>query len=359
MLTSPAPVSDSKRQDVSSSRAFEKALERRLGPLIRALLWTAVAAFLSFVVAGELTGASSVPLWLRTAPTLALILLALFGSMHRAPHYYGTLGLAALSWLELGIFLNGYLRPEGLLWVLPAYALLPIASSPIWLKRRQFVAAALLCTVLGPVPLLYLSKPARWEVYQYLDYMAVSMVAATVLNGYQVRLIRQHFELEERLRHRADIDELTGVAARARFLEQARHLLQVSIAEHSPLAVLYLDADHFKQLNDTHGHAAGDAALSALGRALRENLRDNDLVGRIGGEEFALLLPGLCLDEARVAGERLRSAVEDSCRGGRTVTISVGVVVRNNETMLEPLLARADHALAAAKRGGRNRVAVA
>lgn len=356
MHIQPASGSDPTRPDLARSGTFEEGLERRLGPVIRALLWTAVFGYLSFVIGGELTGTSAIPFWLRAAPTAALVLLALLGSVHRASRHYGPLGLAALAWLQLGIFFNGYLRPEGLLWVLPAYTLLPIASSPIWLKRRQFVAAALLCTVCGPVPLVALSQPARWEVYQYLDYMAISMVAATVLNGYQMRLIRQHLELEERLRLRADIDDLTGVATRARFLEQARRLLQASIAQGSPLAVLYLDADHFKQLNDTHGHAAGDAALAGLGCALRDNLRESDLVGRIGGEEFAVLLPEMGLDEACEMGEQLRRAVEAACLDCRVLTISVGVAARLHETMLETLLARADHALAAAKRGGRNRV---
>ncbi len=98
---------------------------------MRALLWTAVGGYLSFVLGGQMTGTSAAPLWLRLAPVVPLTLLALLGLLHRAPRHYGALGLAALAWLELGIFLNGYARPEGLSWILPAYTLLPIAASPI------------------------------------------------------------------------------------------------------------------------------------------------------------------------------------------------------------------------------------
>ena len=338
---------------------FEQDLERRLGPVVRALLWTAVGGYVSFVLVGQDTGLSAVPFWLRLLPTLPLLLLAVLGMVHRAPRHYGALGLATLAWLELGIFLNGYARPEGLAWILPAYVVVPIAASPVWLKRRHFAAASLISSVLGPLPLLLLEVPQWSELWQYIDYMAIALVAAAVLNGYQVRLIRQHLELEQRLRQRAYVDDLTGVATRTRFLEQAHALLGASIDAGRALAVVYLDADHFKQLNDVHGHAAGDAALAAIGRILRANLRGGDLVGRIGGEEFALLLPGLDLDAARATGERLRRAVAAARGTGHTLSISVGVAVRCDESALEPLLARADRALAAAKRNGRNRVEVA
>jgi diguanylate cyclase (GGDEF)-like protein len=358
--TSPATASnDPPAAGVPAAGAFEQALERRLGPVVRALLWTALGGYLSFVLGGQLTGHSGVPFWLRLAPCLPLALLVVLGQVHRAPRHYGALGLAALAWLELGIFLNGYARPEGLAWILPAYVVVPIAASPIWLKRRHFVAAAVICALLGPLPLLVLEPAGRWELFQYLNYMVIALVVAAVLNGYQVRLIRQHLELEQQLRLRADVDQLTGVATRVRFLEGARHLLIAAIDSGAPLAVLYVDADHFKQLNDAHGHAAGDAALASMGRILRENLRGDDLIGRIGGEEFAVLLPGLDGVAARATAERLRCAVMQVRGAGQALSISIGVAARNHETSLEPLLARADQALSAAKRGGRNRVEMA
>jgi diguanylate cyclase (GGDEF)-like protein len=351
----PAAASWISRDD----REFDRDLDRRLGPVVRALLWAALGGYVSSVLSLQQAGYSSLPLWLRLLPALPLTMLALLGLVHREPRHYGALGLAAVSWLQLGIFLSGYGYPQGLAWVLPAYAIVPIAASPIWLKRRYFVAASMICGLLGPLPLLLLEMPAHWELWQYANYMVVALVVAAVLNGYQVRLIHQHMELERRLRQRVFVDDLTGVATRTRFLERARQMLAESIARAQPLSVLYLDADHFKQLNDNHGHAAGDAALARMGRVLRENLREDDLVGRIGGEEFAVLLPGLDLAAARVTGERLRHAVGMEQGAGYALSISVGVAVRAAERALEPLLARADQALTAAKRNGRNRVEVA
>ena len=359
MQTPPAHAPPASSWTELDAREFELDLERRLGPVVRALLWTAVGSYASFVIGGELTGPSDLPFWLRLSPILPLVLLAFLGMVHREPRHYGGLGLATLAWIELGIFLNGYGRPEGLAWILPAYALVPIAASPVWLKRHYFVAACVISAILGPLPLLLLEGPSSWELFQYADYMAVALVLAAVLNGYQVRLIRQHLELEQRLRQRAFVDELTGVAARSRFIEQARRLLAESIEFGLPLAVLYLDADHFKFLNDTHGHAAGDAALASMGRILRENVRGEDLVGRVGGEEFAALLPGLDSDAARATGERLRQAVAHESPGGHRLSISVGVAVRRDEVSLERLLAKADQALALAKHNGRDRVEVA
>ena len=345
--------------DLLDARAFEQGLERRLGPVVRALLWTALGGYASFSIGGQLIATSGVPFWLRLLPVLPLLLLALLGMLHRAPRHYGALGLATLAWLQLGFFLNGYLRPDGLAWVLPAYVLVPIAASPIWLRRRHFIAAAVVCALLGPLPLLLLEAPARWELFQYGNDMAIALVAAAVLNGYQVRLIRQHLELEQQLRLRADVDALTGVATRTRFLEQARQLLADAITSGQVLSVLYLDADHFKQINDRHGHAAGDATLRHLGERLRAHLRHEDLIGRIGGEEFAVLLPGLDAAAARLAAERLRHATASDDEATMALTISIGIATRRGEITLEPLLARADLALAAAKRNGRNRVETA
>ncbi|MHB1992816.1 GGDEF domain-containing protein [Metallibacterium scheffleri] len=359
MRTSPPPASNDPPAPMPAASAFEQGLEHRLGPVVRALLWTALGGYLSFVLGADLTGHSGVPFWLRLAPGLPLALLVVLGQVHRAPRHYGALGLAALAWLEFGIFLNGYARPEGLVWMLPAYVVVPIAASPIWLKRSHFVAAAVICALLGPLPLLLLGPIGRWQLLQYLDYMMIALAVAAVLNGYQMRLIRQHLQLEQQLRLRADVDELTGVATRARFLEAAAQLLDAAVDNATPLSVLYMDADHFKQLNDAHGHAAGDAALASMGRILRENLRGDDLIGRIGGEEFAVLLPRLDGTAACAAAERLRCVVMQVRSAGQALSISIGVAARNDETSLEPLLARADQALSAAKRGGRNRVEMA
>ena len=336
--------------------AFDAYLAQRVGPVVRALLLTGTIGYALFAVVGAFTGASQVPEWLRFGMILPLLVVALATLRARSAQALGLLGLAVVVLLEVGIFVNGYTRPQGAAWILPAYIIVPIASSPIWLNRRDFILAMLVCCLFGPLPVLWLMHVDSWELLQYTTYMGVAAVVSSVLYGHLVRLVSDHYKLEQRLRQLAFVDGLTGLASRPRFLEQARALLEASRVTGGALAALYLDADHFKRLNDHYSHAAGDVALGIIGDTLRQHLRPGDVVGRIGGEEFAILLPGADEESACATAERLRAAVADSRGAATTLSISVGVAVRRNEATLEALLARADAALTAAKRNGRNRV---
>lgn len=159
-------------------------------------------------------------------------------------------------------------------------------------------------------------------------------------------------------------DELTGVYNR-RYVEQ--HLArQISHSgdNDARLSVMMMDLDKFKRINDEHGHAVGDDVLRAFTKRAREQLRGVDLVGRIGGEEFVVVMPETCAEAARIAAERLREAVagEPFATGGGPVqaTVSIGVaeIVTRRDTP-RSLLERADAALYASKRNGRDRVTVA
>jgi diguanylate cyclase (GGDEF)-like protein len=124
-----------------------------------------------------------------------------------------------------------------------------------------------------------------------------------------------------------------------------------------------IDLDHFKRINDTHGHRAGDAVLIAAARVCRSMLRDTDILGRYGGEEFAIIMPETNREEAHEVAERLRLAVAELVVPwgdiALTITTSVGVaVVDNGANTIAELLDHADQALYAAKRAGRNRVVV-
>lgn len=159
--------------------------------------------------------------------------------------------------------------------------------------------------------------------------------------------------------HAAQLDPLTGVANRRSLLACAAGL------NDGPVGVLMLDIDHFKNINDLHGHAGGDAVLVALAARLRENTRDSDSIFRMGGEEFLLLLPGLTDDNAlREAAEtiRLRIEREPIMFGGETIEVTVSIGATRSQSLdgeFDGLLTTADRVLYAAKRGGRNRVCLA
>ncbi|HEX5338562.1 MAG TPA: diguanylate cyclase [Gallionella sp.] len=181
---------------------------------------------------------------------------------------------------------------------------------------------------------------------------AANLAAIAIENRYA------HEELERR----AYSDYLTGLANRRYFLEQAENELARALRYGGALSILMLDVDHFKQFNDTYGHKVGDTVLKKLAEVCLGSLRDVDIVGRIGGEEFAVLLPETGREQAMEAAERLRAALaaaQVSLSGGLPLhfTVSLGVVTLNDKGInIDTLLNRADQALYRAKNEGRNRV---
>jgi diguanylate cyclase (GGDEF)-like protein len=165
-------------------------------------------------------------------------------------------------------------------------------------------------------------------------------------------------ELEEL----ASKDSLTGTSNRRHFMHLAALELDHARRMGRSFALLALDIDHFKRINDTWGHAAGDEALKAFTNACRQGLREYDILGRVGGEEFAVALPNTGLDGAKVIAERLRAAVEElvvrPAKGDLfDLTVSIGIaVLGEDDSSVSELLARADKALYTAKAMGRNRV---
>jgi diguanylate cyclase (GGDEF)-like protein len=165
--------------------------------------------------------------------------------------------------------------------------------------------------------------------------------------------------LNRRLAELADKDGLTGIANRRRFDKLLTLEHERALRYRRPLALAIADIDHFKRINDTHGHAAGDEALKSVAQALAETLRRSDHCARMGGEEFGLIAPEIGPSGALALGERLRRRVE-RLAVAFPVTISIGVVTWNGEDniAIPSLLEQADRALYQAKEGGRNRVAL-
>ncbi|MFV3126009.1 GGDEF domain-containing protein [Niveispirillum sp. KHB5.9] len=210
--------------------------------------------------------------------------------------------------------------------------------------------------------------------------LLAALLVGAGITGVVLRLRRSHLERQRHLldnlvagrtselRHAlaalerlAGMDPLTEVMNRRRFMEMAAAELARADRTGRPVAVAMLDLDHFKQINDRHGHLAGDEALKLVARQLAKQCRVSDLLARFGGEEFVLLLPETGLAGAMTMLERVRVAIAGSGfrHDGRAIslTASIGLAVREDRPeSLDRLLARADHALYEAKRGGRNRV---
>ena len=175
--------------------------------------------------------------------------------------------------------------------------------------------------------------------------------------------ITERKRMEAELRRLATTDVLTGAFNRRHFMELAGAEVDRARRHGRPMVALMLDIDHFKRINDTYGHPVGDVAIKALADVCAHEIRHEDVLGRMGGEEFAIALTETDLDGALLVAERLRLAVAaiqvPSDQGIVSFTTSIGVAERlDNDTTIDAMLSRADVALYSAKRSGRNKVAV-
>ncbi|MGA0587738.1 diguanylate cyclase [Dyella sp. KRB-257] len=187
---------------------------------------------------------------------------------------------------------------------------------------------------------------------------------ALALGGVLIVLLlwqaQRQLRRSRRLHRMAMTDPLTGVANRRGLEYVGERALRHACTMDEPMALLAMDLDHFKQVNDDHGHPVGDEVLKRFCSLCTESLRQIDRIGRMGGEEFLVVLPGTALDAARPIAERLRESVSalvlDDLVPGLRITVSIGVTERReSDKEFNQLLTRADQALYAAKRQGRNR----
>ena len=160
----------------------------------------------------------------------------------------------------------------------------------------------------------------------------------------------------------ATLDALTNLNNRRQFEVRLKQEIATTKRQKNPLCAMMIDIDFFKKVNDTYGHASGDAVLRTVASIIKEHLRESDIPSRYGGEEFAVLLPYTHIEEAKIVGERLRKAVEETPipidKKNINVTISMGLAEFSPQETGEDLFKRADSALYEAKESGRNRVCV-
>lgn len=225
---------------------------------------------------------------------------------------------------------------------------------------------------LADLPVVMITAEEKPEtLYKALDVGAndflkkpVDPIELAARTRNMLRLRSRQLELEranQQLALLANTDGLTGVANRRYFLQRLEQELERSKRYHSPLVLAALDVDHFKQINDQYGHQAGDEVLKALSEFTVKMLRANDLVGRLGGEEFAILMPESDQEAGAIVSERIRAELAaiqiDTVAGPLSVTVSIGVTQAYPEVdTAETMLRRADAAMYRAKTGGRNRV---
>ncbi len=207
---------------------------------------------------------------------------------------------------------------------------------------------------------------------EHVQTSLVSKISAVIQSNKRLEddLVCSRYQLEtqaqelDRTRHDARIDALSGVANRKAFDETLQYLLSTFHREQTPFALLILDVDHFKWINDTHGHAAGDLVVRNLADFIKSLVRPNDFVARFGGDEFVVLFAQIDREIAATAADRIRQAIArhpfdvGTSNERVAVTCSVGLATIAEGDTAEAIFARADEALYRSKRGGRNQLQI-
>jgi len=334
-----------------------------------------------------LLGAASVALWTATGDKLGPHLYLALNAVGfvacgmvwnaarvfhgRKPNWLG-LVLGALAWVATVTLLDPASMPRMIIGagIVSVYAAL--TAGELWVERRKslqrrwpavVVPVMHGCVLMLPILLGSVLRPndAGFSGSVWVTVFAVELVLYAVGTVFVIFMLVSERTVTAH-RTAASTDPLTGMLNRRGFSEACARVIEREAKGGRPVTVMIFDIDHFKSINDRFGHPAGDEMLKLFSTVVVSNLRISDLSGRIGGEEFAALLP-CSLEEGVVVAERVREAFETSGvvvdEGPVDTTVSIGVSGGPAGTELEVLLASADTALYQAKRGGRNRVEAA
>ncbi|KXS39852.1 GGDEF domain-containing protein [Modicisalibacter tunisiensis] len=220
---------------------------------------------------------------------------------------------------------------------------------------------------LFPLPVAWLGGYDDFDRRVYLAYMLVSLAPVLALRGFVEYLYWQLYRYRCRMEHQAVTDALSGLANRRHFLHEGLRRLRRHRRHGQPVSLLFIDIDHFKRINDTFGHRAGDTAIARVAERLQQCRRPGDLLARYGGEEFVLLLPGTASTQASQVAEHIRATIAatplrlpDATIPPLNLTASIGVAgyraTESRAVDIDRLIHDADLAAYNAKRQGRNRV---
>jgi len=240
--------------------------------------------------------------------------------------------------------------PLAFLYFLPVvYGAIAYPPAGVWALGVLVVSSAVVTHTLGG------GRPGSALMLGGTLTAVTTMCAVTAQNHWRTH--RSQAELAQRLQHLARHDGLTGCLNHGAFHEVLEAEGERALRYGRPLGLLVVDLDGFKDINDSHGHPCGDAVLAEVGRVLRETTRDSDRVGRIGGDEFGVLLPETGVEEAALLAERARTAIGELTEPV-TISVSIGVSAMPESRDAAALLAAADEAVYRAKRSGRDFVSV-
>jgi diguanylate cyclase (GGDEF)-like protein len=353
MLTAllPPPLSPALRLN------FHRSSMEQQKPLSTFTMAFTVVAFLIFVTARAHVSGIDLPLWPRLS--CAIVLALLVACIPKAPTTvrFGLIGVAYVVVLQIGVMLNANGVEKPLSWMLPAGMVIPICAAPLWLTPRHFVLGTIAFYLAG-LPFVFSVPFTHDDWVLCAMWVAIGIPTATTFHFGFYWFRQNHFLLEQKLIALAATDPLTQLLNRRAFLDHAQRMLTNARASDEVVSAIFLDVDRFKSLNDQYGHARGDDALQDVARVLNGAVPPDAIIGRLGGEEFAVMLVTSGPHKAIELADSLRIRVSGILRPDGFLTASFGVAHHRSHETAMALLDRADEALLRAKHAGRNRVFV-
>lgn len=353
------------------------ALKRSYPPSVRGLGEWSAALLVVFVGGLLAAGRGKLPEFFSSAAPNFLLCAGVYLLYFGSQRFFG---VSVHPWRWLGLITGVVLVTMWFTWITPHYVVRLrwiatlmglLFASHAWLVLRQkhfsFASVLALLVLMGSAGIQLMRLITSYTEDVGNDILAVSQQQTLYVASFSSAVLlfavstillaseRLHAELEQLATH----DSLTNALTRRYMDEACRKELERSRRSGRPLALMVLDLDHFKAVNDTYGHQAGDRVLIHFVTQVNALLRQNDLLGRFGGEEFVVLLPETSLDQAQQVAERIRQTAPLGQDQGPSCTVSIGITSnRGANDTVDTLLARADAALYRAKSLGRDRIEV-
>jgi len=345
--------------DAAEREDLARAQLRATRPIVSGVLLcgAVLLAIIALFELADVTPSIGYPVWAQLLAAMGIAACA--AGVARLVHWQQRLMLVLAGTLVAGIFMSMPLPgATGQLALRTGlFQLLPLALMALMVRPVSLLALALLIVVMAQLRIVLYGAPGTGTALYWL-YTLTTIGFGLVLAGYRTDFAVSAWQMRRRLVKQAHTDELTGLLNRNGWSDRAVAAHAQAIAAGRPVAVVVLDIDYFKRINDDHGHDGGDAVLQRLGGIMRARVTAEGCAARIGGEEFAVLLDGDDAVNALAFAERLRREF-GKAQGEVVATLSAGVAHHQPGESLRDQMRRADLALYDAKREGRDRVHVA
>lgn len=341
-----------------AANSYQEYATRRLGAFVRAQLVAGIVIYLIAWIGHRAIEHPLLASHLLALPILGMVLVTAATWRTRSSWMLGGACLVYIACAEAGVIVNALSWTDGVRMALPFFVLIPVVAGTTLALGWDFMLALGIALLAPALLILGHAAPISLRIY-YAIYMLIAFLMSVVSNVFAVRFYKMNYRLERQLRAFADIDELTQLPRRRRVIELAKRIIHRCERANLPVAVLYLDADRFKSINDIFGHDAGDRALTLIATQIQETIRPADVAGRFGGEEFIVFLPGADLQLGARIAERLRKRIESIKNFEAAISVSIGVAQHIKGHDIHHVIQAADGALLHAKRTGRNRVTLA